>query len=259
MSRELITVATFANAAQASPACALLEENGVPVYMQGEMIADTLWHVGTALGGVKLQVAEEDVDRARSCLSQFAAEDEPSRVDAWDCPKCGARVDAGFEVCWSCGASFGEFNLPAGDEIANAPTDEDGSTVSEPIKLCPMCGQTLQADAVECWYCGERLTSQETDDTPPPISDSRKEAEVPEHLQEVEEIVSRAFRASIIGIGLCPPLLHLYSMLQLTEYQRLRREYQLESDWRARMAFIVNGISILVAAVILIQVYLGVY
>src|SRR5262249_17963333 len=30
---------------------------------------------------------------------------QPEALAMWTCPKCEAKVDGGFEVCWACGAS----------------------------------------------------------------------------------------------------------------------------------------------------------
>jgi len=41
----------------------------------------------------------------------------------WNCPRCGAEVDAGYEVCWACGTS--RDGTPDPDfEVATAPIVE---------------------------------------------------------------------------------------------------------------------------------------
>ena len=31
----------------------------------------------------------------------------------WTCPKCGTKVDPGFDICWSCGTSIDGTEDPA--------------------------------------------------------------------------------------------------------------------------------------------------
>lgn len=98
---DLVTVASYPNPQEASLAKDALLGEGIAAYITGAETVNTLWHVGSALGGVKLQVAQDDVQRAEEVLNQSVEKREST--PAWICPDCGSEVDAGFEVCWSCG------------------------------------------------------------------------------------------------------------------------------------------------------------
>lgn len=70
---DLTTIATFADGVEASIAQQTLAAEGIDAYVHGDAMATTMWHLGVALGGVKLQVAAKDeaqalqiIDEARS-------------------------------------------------------------------------------------------------------------------------------------------------------------------------------------------------
>jgi hypothetical protein len=118
MSVDLVTVAIFETAVKASPARAMLEAAEIHTYLQGEVTGDILSYVGPALGGVKLQVENGDVEHATELLQEHLDEAESDEdanafnVPNWVCPQCSADVDAGFEICWSCGT------LVSGTEVS---------------------------------------------------------------------------------------------------------------------------------------------
>lgn len=100
---EMVTIATYASPQEASiPHGALIEE-GIAAYLANEETANTLSYVGSAVGGVQLQVRREDAQRAADFLAQIHGDEPSATTPAWVCPNCEAEVDAGFEVCWSCG------------------------------------------------------------------------------------------------------------------------------------------------------------
>jgi hypothetical protein len=57
---DLTTIATFADGVEASIAQQTLAAEGIDAYVHGDAMATTMWHLGVALGGVKLQVAAKD-------------------------------------------------------------------------------------------------------------------------------------------------------------------------------------------------------
>lgn len=250
MPDELVTIATFMSNAEAGPVCAKLESVGIRTYLQGGATADILSHVGTALGGVKLQVAADDLQRAIECLELTNDDQDAAVQDPWDCHQCGETVDAGFEVCWSCGA---EFNAQAtGAQNSPPPVADPGPSMSSklPSISCPMCGQTLDADATSCPQCGETI---ETDGESKP--NEVPDGEVPEPVRYADELLGRAFRGSIIGIALCPPLLNIYSVMQLIEYEAARRELNLDADWRLPVTYLINAVVILSAMAFILAIY----
>jgi len=68
MSDRLVTVAVFQTPVEATLARNLLDDAGIRSFLQDAEAAGMAWHMAGAYGGVKLQVAEADVDRAVSIL-----------------------------------------------------------------------------------------------------------------------------------------------------------------------------------------------
>jgi hypothetical protein len=115
---KLKTVAVFATPTEADLAKNCLAAAGLQAFLADELTVGWLWHLGTALGGIKLMVAESDLPRARQLLSgttiapliqhrRQAGEDggETRLPSAWQCPKCRAEVPAELDACWACGTS----------------------------------------------------------------------------------------------------------------------------------------------------------
>jgi hypothetical protein len=64
------TIATFGDGIGAHLARGRLQEAGIPVFLVNE---NTVWaapHLINAIGGIKLQVADENVDKARTLLAE---------------------------------------------------------------------------------------------------------------------------------------------------------------------------------------------
>ena len=46
----------------------------------------------------------EDLSRAQDLLARFLDQSGAQIGSAWICPGCGESVEAGFDLCWSCGS-----------------------------------------------------------------------------------------------------------------------------------------------------------
>jgi len=85
----LLTIRNFATQQEAAVAQGVLENHRIPSYVQGGQVATMLFYIGTALGGVKLQVPQSLAEEAAELLSgEFVTPDD---VPAWRCPDCGGR------------------------------------------------------------------------------------------------------------------------------------------------------------------------
>lgn len=69
MAGKLVTVGTFDMPAEAHLAKGLLEANGLTAFLADELTVGVAWHLSNAIGGIKLQVAESDVERATGILA----------------------------------------------------------------------------------------------------------------------------------------------------------------------------------------------
>lgn len=64
MSTELVTIAAFNTPAEASIVRNQLEAAGIRCFLADKATMNMSWHLGVAVGGVKLQVAKQDATRA---------------------------------------------------------------------------------------------------------------------------------------------------------------------------------------------------
>lgn len=168
---ELRTIATFNTPEEAEVARLALQSAGIFTAFEGWATVGMLWHLGTAVGWVKLQVPEADEERARAVLFPSAAPAAAERA----CGKCGAPLPSGFDTCWSCEASTDE--LPgAGKDAAAKPADRP--------PVVPAAEETKN-----------------------PEFDEPQEAPT----DPADKKAWRALAAAIVGLFALPPLLHVYS------------------------------------------------
>ncbi len=80
------TIATFMNAHEAHLLRIKLEDSGIPAIVCDEITAGTVPHLTIAIGGIKVQVSDEDFGKAQAVL----LEETPLAGfrDNLTCPKC---------------------------------------------------------------------------------------------------------------------------------------------------------------------------
>ncbi len=79
-------VATYTKLEDAHLAVSKLQGSGVDAWLRDEATANIYWLYSNAIGGVKVEVAEEDAERAREILN---LPKEPSTL--LKCPHCGSE------------------------------------------------------------------------------------------------------------------------------------------------------------------------
>ena len=116
MSGSLKIIAEYGTPEEAHLLRNRLEAAGIQGFLENETTASA-WHLSNALGGVKLLVAQEDLEAAREVLALSAGQPTAAAAraegqlrwyrppESWTCPKCRAQVDAGMDVCWACGTT----------------------------------------------------------------------------------------------------------------------------------------------------------
>ncbi|MEA5567731.1 DUF2007 domain-containing protein [Anabaena sp. UHCC 0399] len=82
MVNNFVTVSTFSNYVDANLAKQLLESEGIQCYLANESTVNMAWHLTVAVGWIKLQVNQTDLEQAKKVLvsSEFEIEDS---VDEW--------------------------------------------------------------------------------------------------------------------------------------------------------------------------------
>lgn len=64
-------IASYTQLEDAHLAVSKLEGSGVSAWLRDEATANLYWFYSNAIGGVKVEVAEEDIDRAREILAHL--------------------------------------------------------------------------------------------------------------------------------------------------------------------------------------------
>jgi hypothetical protein len=182
VSHKLITVSTYLTPEEAHLAALPLEEEGIRCFFEAEQTTGSLWYLGTALG-VKLQVEEQDVARARAILEEARHPTSQSSTVIGRCAACGAKTEPGFEVCWSCGASLEPEAAPSVGPSTPPPQSASRQDVAVPSTGADQDDEQTKTEA------GQR------------------------QLDAVSEaLASRAFKAAVIGLCFCPGILQAYSL-----------------------------------------------
>lgn len=109
---KLVTVESFLYVGQADVLREALDAAGIPAYLADANIITMDWFIGTAVGGVKVQVASEHLQKAQEILAKFRAA-EKSRQQRHtihvQCEDCGQELvfenakPGGIETCYGCG------------------------------------------------------------------------------------------------------------------------------------------------------------
>jgi thiol:disulfide interchange protein len=122
---QLVTLSTYPDEGSAAIARSVLAAAGIDAHTTDGATTTTLWHVGTALGGVRLQVPASEVDVARRVLEKSQQTDDTALPQQpWTCPRCDAQVDAGYAVCWSCMAPAPESAFTPASDLSTEPSAE---------------------------------------------------------------------------------------------------------------------------------------
>lgn len=149
--QDLVTIRKYGTPQEAHLARSVLDAAGIEACVTDESAATWMWYIGTALGGARVQVAERDAARARQVLEETAAQTAANDSGDWRCPHCGAEVEAGFDVCWSCETPRGESATPAAGEASlphdavRVPSHLDDEVADASVEL------PGDADAARAW------------------------------------------------------------------------------------------------------------
>lgn len=73
-----------------------LEAGDVAVFIQDEHLVQIDWGLANAVGGVRVQIDEEDIERAREILAEEPDTTPPANWPA--CPACGSTSTAQAEL-----------------------------------------------------------------------------------------------------------------------------------------------------------------
>lgn len=113
MDQRLVTVETYRFLHEAEAARIFLDSEGIQVYLADVETVTMDWMLGVAVGHIKLQVAEEDANRAQALLWE-RAQNRPEASDIDDdtgeihCLQCQQLMTPEQTQCPKCGWSYRE-------------------------------------------------------------------------------------------------------------------------------------------------------
>lgn len=223
MADELVTVATFPTSSAAHAARARLDSEGIAAVVTDDVVVETLWHAGSALGGVRLRVMQTDADLAYAILFPNA-EAAPQQSEPWICGRCQEEVDADFDVCWSCMSRREEVEIHSND-LPVAELSPSNLTANSLADDLPVTSHATRSDNP---YASSAV----------PVD--AKQGAHPDSLFVVEDQVRRALRASIFGLVMCPGLLHLFSLWLLMSISLSGESFTKAATWRFYVALAID-------------------
>jgi hypothetical protein len=136
--QHLVTVAKYRDLSEAIVARAALESADIPCFLKDENMIRMDWGYSNFLGGLRLQVPEENVVRAQEVLSQ----PRPDTIDFAEEP--------GFEqpTCPKCGSAHIELDSPSRSAaiavlyLFNLPIPSRSKHPGKEAWHCVTCGNT---------------------------------------------------------------------------------------------------------------------
>jgi hypothetical protein len=84
------TISTFSKPEEAHLFRTRLEAAGIPAFVQDEHLVQMDWLYSNAIGGVRVQIADNDLDAAREFLAADTPQSCPEAADVV-CPACGSH------------------------------------------------------------------------------------------------------------------------------------------------------------------------
>jgi membrane protease YdiL (CAAX protease family) len=144
---DLVTIATFDFTAQANVVKLILEKRGIKVFLADDNLVGMDWFVSNAVGGVKLQVAASDANRAGKIIKKRHASKKklldklPKEDVTFTCEDCGSKITfpaerrGGVETCPNCNSFV---DVPYNNEatiVANSISTTSKPDTSSPAEI----------------------------------------------------------------------------------------------------------------------------
>jgi len=95
----LTRLETYTSEIEAEIAKGRLEALGVPVVLEKDNCGGMRPHLDLQ-AGVKLFVADEDLDKAREIFADLTV---ATTTGTWTCGGCSEEIDGSYDACWKCG------------------------------------------------------------------------------------------------------------------------------------------------------------
>ncbi len=131
---SLVTIEEYDKSFQAQVAVLALEQAGIPCCLQNETLVSMDWFLANAVGGIKLQVAVSDAERAYRILDEIRdvrRRHELANKEIWVAFRCGrCKVPVAFS-----GASLGRVeSCPKCGKYIDVPQESDNTLTLDLIE-----------------------------------------------------------------------------------------------------------------------------
>jgi hypothetical protein len=239
MADKLITVATFNTPIEAALARNHLENGGIPAFLGDEETIGILGRLmGAGLSGVKLMVSEEHVLRAEDILTSLWAQIDPVREEPN--PADTDIISAPDEAAWASDAPDEGITEPgvATKRSADPGDDEPRITAEAP----PDAKEPDEGPAADVGP-GFLHAGRDWEETLDQIK-----------VSPGEELARRALHAALIGLVVCPGILHVYSIVLLLRLANFQGELT-----SAGQRKVVAALAIDIIMVTLAMIFLGAF
>ncbi len=226
---NLTEVANCATTFEAELIRNILDEHGIWAVVDGADLETLLSYIGSALGGVKVLVEKEDLHEARQLvLSQREPNNDSS--PGWYCHRCQEAIEPGFDLCWSCGQPR---------ELTNSPIVDSPSPIE--IGTSAQIGNREEQDRHQ--LSSSAAQNQSTAEPETQSLSTRQTSATSEINSDAEEMLIRAWRASIFGLFLLPVILHLYSMFLLLRASAIAENFTDSGNRRFYATLVINVVA----------------
>ncbi len=120
--KKLITVLTATYGYELAVVQGKLESEGITCFLKDDVLVQVNPFLSNAIGGVKLQVLESDLNKAIGVLKEIGSmndifDEQQEKTDdnneiekkhIINCPNCNEEIENGFDICWNCCYSMTE-------------------------------------------------------------------------------------------------------------------------------------------------------
>jgi hypothetical protein len=226
-SSDLKELGTYSSAIQAELVVGILRENGIPAVTNAGESNVALAQIQSGMGAIRVYVALDQLDNAKHLLEELADDSgEP-----WYCGKCKTDIDAGFDVCWSCGGLREEVQAPFPEGLEKVTEHESPLEPALPM----FNGQVDTSNPYHAPAAPAKL------DAEPSASEDQLQA---------DELINRAWIASIFGLVFLPFAMQFYSMYLLIGAGLIDAPLSEQSQSKYNRTIILNIAGIIVMAFI---------
>jgi hypothetical protein len=238
MSDRLVTVARCGTEWEAEQYRSVLAGEGIAAFVEGGQLKSTLFHIGTAIGSVRVVTRESDAARATKILESLEQTDH--EAGDWYCGECREMNEEAFDICWSCQRPRAECEAPLPDASTESPNADMADEADEefPADMSPENDASVDA--------AERRARRANPYVSPRTIASKFEPPTPPPDPEIEAELLRAFRAAIFGCFVLPVILNFYSMYLLVRASRGGQPFSDKGNSRFYLAWSINLMSTIV-------------